>query len=410
MAKKESTDPMDLGITIPDIPMPAEQAEDKDVVEDECDAAFDFAFIGTGQAGGRLAESFYKMGYRRVCAVNTNNQDLAHINIPEKNKLVMDIGEGGAGKDPAKGALAIKKFYEDVYDLMRRCFGKKFDRIMVLSGLGGGSGTGSIETIIKIAHDIAQSFKLEKPGVPGGTQTTVSGQPAVGALVSLPMTSEGQRVSANAVPALESLYAMVGRDKGKLSARSLSPLILVDNERIQKIYPDLSVEQFWGVANQSIAGLFHLFNSIATKDSEFTTFDRADLNTLLSSGVITFGATPLPKFGSPTDISFAIRDNLRKNILVADIDLGQASAAACVFIGHPEVLGKIPQGNLEHGFEMLTRIMQDASVVHRGIYRGNVFDAAKKPGLVVYTILGELGRPDERMDEVYRIAGMQPKR
>jgi cell division GTPase FtsZ len=406
MAKRES-DPLNFGITLPDIPMPVETEEEKDIVEDECDGAFQFAFVGAGQGGARLAEAFWKLGYRRVCVINTTSSDLAHINIPEKNKLVMDIGEGGAGKDPSKGAGAIKKFYEDVYDLMRRCFGKQFDRIMVCAGLGGGTGTGSTETLIKIAHDIAQSFKLEKPGVNGAL---VSGPSAVGALVSLPQVSEGHKVSANAIPVLENLFGMVGKDKGKLSARSLSPLILVDNERIKKIYPDLSVSQFWGVANQSIAGLFHLFNSIASKDSEFTTFDRADFNTLLSAGVITFGATPLPKFETPTEISFAIRDNLRKNILVADLDLGQAAAAACVFIGHQEVLDRIPQGNLEHGFEMLTRIMQDNSVVHRGIYKGNVFDSQKKPGLVVYTILGELGRPDARMEEVYRIAGLTPKR
>ena len=406
---KRDQESEDRGIIVPDIPMPVEVEQDKDIVEDECQVAFKFAFVGAGQAGARMAEAFWKLGYRRVCCVNTTNQDLAHIAIPETHKLVMDMGDGGAGKDPAKGEKAIKKFYEDVYDLMRRCFGKQFDRIMVLIGAGGGTGSGAAETLINIAHDIAQSFKLEakSPSSQPG-QVSISGHPAVGALVSLPMTSEGQKVSANAVSVLESMYNMVGKDKGKIAGRSLSPLILVDNERINKIYPGLPVSQFWGVANQSIAGFFHLFNSIATKESEFTTFDRADLNTLLSSGVITFGATPLPKNGSPTDISFAIRDNLRRNILVADLDLGLASAAACVFIGSPDVFDTMPQGHLEHGFEMLTRIMQDNSVVHRGIYKGHA--SMNKNSLVVYTILGELGRPVERMDEMYRVAGMQPKR
>ena len=52
-------DDMDMGIFVPEIPMPSEDSEEKDVIEDECDAAFKFAFVGTGQGGARLAESFY---------------------------------------------------------------------------------------------------------------------------------------------------------------------------------------------------------------------------------------------------------------------------------------------------------------------------------------------------------------
>ena len=416
MAKKTEKDEpmMDLGIEIPNIPMP-EQAEESDEIEDECDAAYRFAFIGAGQAGARMAETFWKTGYRRVCAINTTMKDLVHIDIPEDRKLVMEIDEDGAGKDPAKGEMAAKKYYEDIYDLMRRSFGSKFDRIMVLAGAGGGTGTGTTETMIKIAHDIAQSFRLEQRGqAPQGQQqaTTASvvGTPAVGVLVSLPMVSEGQKVNANAIGLLESLFTMVGKDGGKLAGRSISPLIIADNERIDKIYPKRSVSQFYGVANQSIVGLFHLFNSIATKASELTTFDQADFGTVLGSGVLTFGACPIAKWDSPTDISYAIRDNLRKNVLVADLDLDRAATAACIFVGHPEVLDAIPQRNLEHGFEMLSRTMQDKSIVHRGIYRGNVIDVNGKPGLVVYTLIGELGRPDTRMDEMYRVAGIAPKK
>jgi len=101
----DEDDGMDMGIFIPDIPMPDEETEERDIVEDECDAAFKFAFIGTGQGGARLAESFYKLGYRRVCCVNTTNKDLLNIAIPEENKLVMDIGEDGAGKDPSEARL-----------------------------------------------------------------------------------------------------------------------------------------------------------------------------------------------------------------------------------------------------------------------------------------------------------------
>jgi hypothetical protein len=38
--------------------------------------------------------------------------------------------------------------------------------------------------------------------------------------------------------------------------------------------------------------------------------------------------------------------------------------------------------------------MQKGSTIHRGIYKGS------KDGLVVYTLMGELGRPTERMEEI----------
>jgi hypothetical protein len=104
-----------------------------------------------------------------------------------------------------------------------------------------------------------------------------------------------------------------------------------------------------------------------------------------------------------TDISFAIRDNLKNNVLVSGFDLSHARTAGCVFIGSPDVLDKLPQEHLEHGFEMMARTMRNGGVVHRGIYKGS------KPGLVVYSAMGELGRPDERMAEIARIGGVQRK-
>lgn len=377
----------DFLVDVPDIPMPEEGVEEADIVRDDCDVAFKFAFIGAGQGGSRIAEAFHKLGYNRVCAINTTNQDLVGIDIPEANKLV--IGEGGAGKDPAKGAKAAEANYEEIFDHMRRCFGNDFDRIFVCIGAGGGTGSGACDTLVEIAHDVARSLKVEKEG-----------EPAVGVIVSLPKVAEGGKVNANAHAVLDALFHKVGSDNGKLGGRTISPLIILDNDCVNKIHPNVSVEGFWGLCNKNISSLFHLFNSIAKKDSDYTTFDSADFEDILRGGVMTFGACPIKGWGSSTDISHAIRDNLKRNVLVGGFDLSQASKAGCVFIAHPEVLGQIPQDYLEHGFEMLTRIMRQPSVVHRGIYKGS------KPGLVVYSILGELGRPDERMAEIARVGGV----
>lgn len=375
-------------VDVPDMPMPDLTAIDAEVVKDECRGAFKFAFVGAGQGGSRIAEAFWKMGYRRVCCINTNKQDLAAIQIPDANKLIMEVGTGGAGKDPAKGDAAAKQYYEDIYDLMRRCFGRDFDRVMVCIGAGGGTGSGSVTTLVKIAHDICKSFKVEVP----------DGRPAVGVITSLPRAAEGKKVNENALGVMAQLFSMVGTEKGKMGGRSISPLVILDNDRINRIYPALPVSEFWSTANRSVSALFHLFNSIAVEDSEFTTFDRADLENILDSGVVSFGACPIRKWDLSTDISHAIRDNLKNNVLVGGFDIGQAKIAGCVFIGSVDVLRSIPQEHLEHGFEMLSRIMREGGTVHRGIYQGS------KQGLVVYSALGELGQPAERMAEIVRIA------
>lgn len=373
-----------------DIPMPDDSAVESDIVKDEFDAAFKLAFVGCGQGGSRIAESFYKLGYRRVCCINTTDQDLKGIDIPDANKLVIGEGHGGAGKNPENGEKAAAAAYEDIYDLMRKSFGKEFDRIIVCVGAGGGTGTGSCETVIDIAIDIAKSFKVQEEG----------GNPAVGVIASMPKVTEGGKVNANAYRVLNKMFVMVG-EAGRLGARKISPLIVVDNDRINKLYTRVPASKFWDVANKNISSLFHLFNSIAIKDSDFTTFDQSDFKDILDSGLLTFGACPIKKWDEAADISHAIRDNLKRNVLVGGFDLSLAKAAGCVFVANPSVLDEIPQEYLEHGFEMLTRTMKKGSVVHRGIYKGG------KPGLVVYSILGDLGRPDERMEEIARIGGVQ---
>lgn len=371
-------------VSLPDIPIPETSEVDAEIVEDEMPVAFKFGFIGAGQAGSRIAYSLYKLGYRRVCCVNTNAQDLAGIDIPEENKLVMDIGEGGAGKDPAKGKKAAEKYRDDIYDLMRRSFGKDFDRIFVCVGAGGGSGSGTAATTINIAREMCDVMKIEN---------------TVGAIVSLPKINEGKTVNANAHKVVQELFALVGEDRGKLAQRSLSPLIMVDNERISSMYPGLAVSKFWNTANSSITGLFHLFNSIACQDSDLTTFDRADFKDILDSGVMTYGACPVANYSTMTEISKVMRENLARNVLVGGFDISKANVGACIFIGSPDIFDSIPQSHLEHGFDTMVRIM-GGGTLHRGIYKGS------NKGLVVYTALSELGYPQERMDEVAKIGGL----
>ncbi len=369
-------------VHVPDIPLPSERGQAEGEPHDSFKGAYRLAIVGAGQGGSRLAETFWKLGYRRVCVVNTAKQDMAAIDIPEDRKLL--IGEEGAGKNIKVAQKLAQDRYEDILDFLRRGFKGGYDRLLICVGAGGGTGAGSIGVLLNVAHALSITLGIEGDKHDG----------KVGVLVALPTRAEGKKVNANASKTLKGLL------KATIEKKLITPLVILDNERIKSIYPGLAVAPFWATANQSICHLLHLFNTIAIEDSPYTSFDKADLETVLNSGVITFGATPIAKWIDATDISYAIRDNLRRNILAGGMDLSQGSVAACVVIGGALVLSKIPQENLEHGFEQLSRILGEGSTVHRGIYQGD------KEGLVVYTAIGGLGAPEERLAEIARIGGL----
>ena len=312
-------------IEIPDIPMPPVQ-EEKEEIKDKVDGAFKFAFIGAGQGGSRIAETFHKLGYRKVAIINTAQQDLNSINVDHK----LCIGEGGAGKDPsvAKKLFAEKK--EEVFEFVRDNLGEDIDRYFVCAGAGGGTGAGTLMSLVQTASELQKltNSKTEKVGV----------------ILALPKISEGKKVNANAYAVLEEAYDAV--EKGVVS-----PLVIVDNEKINKLYPGLAVAPFWETANMSIAGLFHLFNNTAIKDSSYSSFDTNDYRYLLDSGLIVFGATQIDKWDSASEISKAVRDNLKNNVLSGGVDLGTGNSAGVIIIGGKEVLDNVPQDYLDKAFE-----------------------------------------------------------
>ena len=366
----------DLGIDLPDIPLPDDEPLEDGVKDEFNDAAFNFAIVGVGQGGSRLAESFWNLGYRRVGIINTAQQDLSLIKIPEENKLL--VGDGGAGKNPDAADEVFRTRYEDILDFLKKTFGNGYERVLVCAGAGGGTGAGGVARVIDICHDLSQSLGKEKKDTDA----------KIGCILALPTRGEGIKVQENA-------KKTVLKTLDLQKAGVVSPLVILDNEKIKQLYPKLSVNQFWGTANNSVCSIFHLFNKISAKESAYTTFDKADLDTIFSSGIIMFGATPVKDY-TDTGISYAVRDNLRKNIL-AGIDAATGNVAACVIIGDKDSLDKIPQSSLEHGFEQLSRMMGSKSTVHRGIYAG------AKEGVAVYTAIGGLQAPDTLFDYFFKV-------
>lgn len=366
------------GIDIPD-PMGGYQGKKKESRKDAFDSAVQMAFVGAGQGGGRIAQAFYDMGYKRVCAVNTTDQDLSSLTI--ESKLVIGRNRGGAGKDPEQGKLAAKESYEEIMDLFNRTWGEGVEQMFVCVGAGGGSGTGSWPVLVKAMRDFADSTNIEKPV-----------EKHLGIIMTMPKRSEGSRVQQNALTALKQAVELV-------EANKISTLIIVDNAKIHDLYPGLPVKKFWTVANQNFAGILHTFNLLAAKDSQYNTFDKQDFKSVLRNGIMIFGMARVDEWEGKEDISQAVRQNLTGSLLADGFDLSKANMAGAIVVAHDDVLEEVPMENIDYAFNSLSRTLGNEGItLHSGIYEWN------KPGMMVFTIVSGLNPPQARFDELEKLS------
>jgi len=368
------------GIDLPDFEEVAVEdpdAEDTEAVfrEDAFDAALRMAFIGAGQGGGRITEAFKRLGYARVCAVNTTSQDLVDLDVP--HQLVIGDNRGGAGKDPEEGRLAAEESAEDIMDLLMRSWGDKVEQTWICVGAGGGSGTGSWPKLVDLVHEYCKSTDIEKP----------IGK-RVGVIMTMPKRSEGARVQRNALAAIN--QAVEFSKEGRISS-----LVLVDNAKIHELFPRLPVKRFWAAANQNFAAVLHTFNLLAAQNSAYNTFDRADFRSVLRNGLMIFGMTRVHRWQRTEDISQAVRKNLAGTLLAEGFDLARADMAGAIVVAHDSVLEEIPMENIDYAFNSLGRTLGNEGItLHNGIYEGNA------EGIRVFTIISGLEPPIERLEEL----------
>jgi len=338
-------------------------------IDDEVDVAFDFCFIGSGQAGGRIAHSFHKLGYRRIAAINTAEQDLNTLDL--ENKYC--FGDGGVGKNKKLSSGLFNQNKDDILDFLRYSFGEKFDRIFICAAAGGGTGAGALVPLIDTAVELQQTVNNNPKGI--------------GVILALPKKSEGKKVNANAAETLETACDLVRSGR-------ISTLILIDNEKISQLYPSLSVSGFWDAANSSLTGLFHLYNLTAAKDSTYSSFDSKDYLQILDSGLITLSASPVKDWSDPVCIARVIRENVKNNVLCDGINFSSGSCAGLIAVGGQEILEKVAQSHLDGAFSQLSRILRPNSVVHIGIYSGDA------PNLNIFTMVGGLEKPLQKIKQL----------
>ncbi len=69
-------------------------AEPETGVRDKIKGSTRYAWIGAGQCGGRIVQSFYDLGYRKVLAVNTTHHDLDLLDIPKVQNFLLILEDG----------------------------------------------------------------------------------------------------------------------------------------------------------------------------------------------------------------------------------------------------------------------------------------------------------------------------
>ena len=173
--------------------------------------------IGVGGGGGNVVQHMINQGLggAQFCVINTDSLALARSTAPVKIEIgVKCCGGFGAGCDSARGRKAAE---ESRADLKQALAGT--DLVILVAGLGGGTGGGASPVIAQIAREL-------------GIKTV--------AIVTLPFAFEGKK---------HRLYAEVDFD---LLCAQVDALVMVDNNDSLRLLEgeNISIVNAFNLANE----------------------------------------------------------------------------------------------------------------------------------------------------------------
>lgn len=332
--------------------------------------SLNFGVVGSGQAGGRLAEVFYNLNYKAV-AINTATQDLQLLDIPQDHKFHMNysIGGGGSGKNLEVGQEAIESYYNDVKDFVDTKLSGS-DVYLAAFSLGGGSGAGSSDTLVNLLGEFGKPICV---------------------IAMLPGSFDDAQSKHNAITTLSRLadQASVGK---------INSLILVDNAQIEKRFTGLSQADFWKISNEMAVRPLHTFNSMSAKPSRFESLDSMDLTQALleAGGCTIFGSNIIQKEQyENNDLALveAMIDNFENGLLASGFDLKEAQKVGVLVTANEKVLSRIPHSNISFIFKYIAEEW-GSTASFRGVYPSNSLDDS----ITIHFIFSGLGLPKVRVD------------
>lgn len=317
--------------------------------------------IGLGQCGGNFAEEFARAGYKAM-ALNTSTSDLKDLEaVPKDFRVHIGLsGRNGAGKDRRLGQKSVLANKDKIIERVR-ALARGADVLLIAAGMGGGTGS-----------NLGDLVNLLAP----------SGLP-VACLVTIPTESESGITKVNAIYGLNNII----RSK-------LANLIIIDNNKILKIFPDATIADFYRRANQLVVRTLAEFNSTNDEMSSVSirSFDSEDFRKVfLSGGVVVFGASSIKVDGNITEDAIFSRIKQiwdSSGLLAEGFDYTTASLAAVIFYAPASVLEHSSATMLERLNNSIKKVTQGAAV-YTGVYQ------LKEPGPVkMFTMLGRLSLPN----------------
>ena len=324
--------------------------------------------LGSGQAGSRIAEAFYKMGYDAI-VVNTAAQDLKFIEVPDSSKLLLEYGVGGASKELSIGAAAAEAHRDSITELVHEKLGHTQVNLLALS-LGGGSGAGSCETLVDILSN--------------------TGKPLV-VMTVLPMDTEDAQTKANA---LETLSKLADFAKNK----KIANLLVVDNAKIEAIYHNVSQMEFYSVANKAIVDTIDAFNVFSSMPSSTKALDPMEFSKIFidGEGLSVYGELTVENYAEDTAIAEAVVNNLDGNLLSAGFDLKQSKYVGFIVAANKSVWNKIPAASVNYASAMIN----DLCGSPKGVFKGMYVTDSTEDVVKVYSMFSGLGLPAGRVDQL----------
>jgi cell division protein FtsZ len=203
--------------------------------------------IGVGGGGGNAVSHMYREGIHNVSflIINTDRQALKSSPVPNK----LEIGTGlGAGARPE----VAEKYANDNIEDIRKALKDGTQMVFITAGMGGGTGTGASPVVARVAKEM--------------------GLLTIG-IVTIPFGFEGKRKIKMALEGVEKIRAYV------------DALLIVNNDRLTKIYPDLEFSNAFSKADDTLTVAARSISEIITLES-YINLDFADIkSTLAESGV-----------------------------------------------------------------------------------------------------------------------------
>jgi len=261
---------------------------------------FKLAVIGAGQAGCNIATQFIKIGHYGVL-LNTSATDLedavSEIEKLEKGKDFKAIklkGYDGAAKNRAVGAQAIRDNAQLLTkELISDSKLVEADFVIIISSLGGGTGTGSISLVASILAKMRENKRINVIKDPRTRKIISKGKPTISVITACPEEDSNPNIKINAAETLGELEVL--QEKLMLGSN-----LLIDNEKLINDFIHKSDEQTKGKSWITYGNM-----TTATTMSEITfltnllskeNFDKAEaIDILATPGYLTLGKTKLDK-------------------------------------------------------------------------------------------------------------------